>query len=62
MSAPEGAEVARIARVGRAAVAVWSRRLPDFPDPVGGTDTGPRFDRRAVAARLLAHDKLSGCF
>ncbi|WP_052713913.1 hypothetical protein [Streptomyces katrae] len=43
------AEVARIARVGRAAVVNWSRRHADFPDPVSGTDVHPQFDRRAVA-------------
>ncbi|MFD3780808.1 hypothetical protein [Streptomyces sp. NPDC058612] len=53
------AEVARIARVGRAAVIVWRRTLPDFPDPVAGTDVHPRFDRRAVATWLLGHDKLT---
>ncbi|MFD5421834.1 hypothetical protein ACFWJT_27885 [Streptomyces sp. NPDC127069] len=43
------AEVARIARVGRAAVVNWRRRHADFPDPVSGTDVHPQFDRRAVA-------------
>ncbi|MFB7263911.1 hypothetical protein ACFCXH_17420 [Streptomyces nojiriensis] len=52
------AEVARIARVGRAAVACWRRRHDDFPDPVAGTDVHPQFDRRAVVAWLLAHDKI----
>ncbi|MFD3780190.1 hypothetical protein [Streptomyces sp. NPDC058612] len=53
------AEVARIARVGRAAVTVWRRTLPGLPDPVAGTDVHPRFDRRAVAAWLPAHNKLT---
>ncbi|MGW6842104.1 hypothetical protein [Streptomyces sp. NPDC054958] len=52
------AEVARIARVGRAAVVNWRRRHPDFPDPMAGTDVHPQFDRRAVVAWLLAHDKI----
>ncbi|WP_328623188.1 hypothetical protein [Streptomyces sp. NBC_00354] len=52
------AEVARIARVGWAAVVNWRRRQPDFPDPVAGTDVHPRFDRRAVVAWLLTHDKI----
>ncbi|WP_330335356.1 hypothetical protein OHS33_37205 [Streptomyces sp. NBC_00536] len=52
------AEVARIARVGRAAVVNWRRRHPDFPDPVGGTAVHPQFDRHAVVAWLLAHDKI----
>ncbi|MFD3680923.1 hypothetical protein [Streptomyces sp. NPDC058613] len=53
------AEVARMARVGRAVVTGWRRALPGFPDPVAGSDVHPRFDRRAVAAWLLAHDKLT---
>ncbi|WP_328765454.1 hypothetical protein [Streptomyces sp. NBC_00272] len=62
-AAPDGdrvflAEVARIARVGRAAVVNWRRRYPDFPDPVAGTDVHPQFDRREVVAWLLAHDKI----
>ncbi|MFJ8570371.1 hypothetical protein [Streptomyces sp. NPDC093514] len=52
------AAVARIARVGRAAVVTWRRRHPDFPDPVAGTDAHPQFDHRAVVAWLLAHDKI----
>ncbi|MFE2142715.1 hypothetical protein ACFXA3_13380 [Streptomyces sp. NPDC059456] len=50
--------VARMARVGRAAVACWRRRHPDFPDPVAGTDVHPQFDCGAVVAWLLAHDKI----
>ncbi|MFD3723456.1 hypothetical protein [Streptomyces sp. NPDC058674] len=38
---------------------MWRRTLPDFPEPVAGTDVHPRFDRRAVAAWLLAHNKLT---
>ncbi|WP_328966170.1 hypothetical protein [Streptomyces virginiae] len=52
------AEVARIARVGRAAVVNWRRRNPDFPDPVAGTGVHPQFECRAVVAWLLAHDKI----
>ncbi|MFF4012735.1 hypothetical protein [Streptomyces sp. NPDC001717] len=52
------AEVARMARVGRAAVVNWRRRHDDFPAPVGGTDVHPQFDRAAVVAWLLAHDKI----
>ncbi|WP_331734970.1 hypothetical protein OG590_39535 (plasmid) [Streptomyces goshikiensis] len=52
------AEVARIARVGRAAVVNWRRRHADFPNPVGGTDVHPQFDRQAMAAWLLDHDKI----
>ncbi|WP_327136282.1 hypothetical protein OG311_40385 (plasmid) [Streptomyces sp. NBC_01343] len=52
------AEVARMARVGRAAVVAWRRRHPDFPAPSGGTEVHPLFDRAAVVAWLLAHDKI----
>ncbi|MFJ2598914.1 hypothetical protein [Streptomyces erythrochromogenes] len=52
------AEVARMARVGRAAVVNWRRRHDDFPDPVGGTEVHPQFDRAAVVAWLLARDKI----
>ncbi|GLW04496.1 hypothetical protein [Streptomyces lavendulae] len=52
------AGVARIARVGRAAVVQWRRRYDDFPAPVGGTGVHPEFDRAAVLAWLLAHGKI----
>ncbi|MET9607081.1 hypothetical protein ABZZ17_18685 [Streptomyces sp. NPDC006512] len=52
------AGVARIARVGRAAVVQWRRRHDDFPAPVGGSDVHPEFDRTAVIAWLLAHGKI----
>ncbi|CAL9634252.1 hypothetical protein SUDANB120_06158 (plasmid) [Streptomyces sp. enrichment culture] len=52
------AEVAAMAMVGRAAVVNWRRRHTDFPAPVAGTDVHPRFDRRAVVAWLLDHDKI----
>ncbi|MET9694836.1 hypothetical protein ABZY81_41710 [Streptomyces sp. NPDC006514] len=52
------AEVARMARVGRAAAAYWRRRHADFPAPVGGTDVHPQFDRPAIVVWLLAHDKI----
>ncbi|MEU6896200.1 hypothetical protein ABZ934_31545 [Streptomyces sp. NPDC046557] len=44
--------------MGRAAVVNWRRRHDDFPDPVAGTDVHPQFDRHAVVAWLLAHDKI----
>ncbi|MFB6808517.1 hypothetical protein [Streptomyces sp. NPDC056387] len=53
------AGVARIARVGRAAVVNWHRRHPDLPDAVAGTDVHPQFDCGAVVAWLLAHDKMA---
>ncbi|WP_331723815.1 hypothetical protein OG592_44630 (plasmid) [Streptomyces avidinii] len=52
------AGVARIARVGRAAVVNWRRRHDDFPHPVAGTGVHPQFDHSAVVAWLLAHDKI----
>lgn len=36
----------------------WRRRNPDFTDPVAGRDVHPQFERRAVVAWLLAHDKI----
>ena len=42
------AAIARLAGVGRSAVANWRRRYPDFPKPVGGSPTSPTFDRGAV--------------
>lgn len=53
------AEVARMARVGRAAVVNWRRRHADFPAPAGSTDVHPQFDRAAIVAWLLAHDKIA---
>ena len=46
------AAIARLAGVGRSAVANWRRRYPDFPKPVGGSATSPTFDRGAVAEWL----------
>ncbi|MFD3536246.1 helix-turn-helix transcriptional regulator [Streptomyces sp. NPDC058664] len=53
------AEVARMTGVGRAAVQHWRRRHADFPTPIAGTDIHPRFERAAVVAWLLAHDKIA---
>ncbi|MFC9399210.1 hypothetical protein ACFTWS_39790 [Streptomyces sp. NPDC057027] len=53
------AEVARIARVGRAAVVNWRRHHPDFPTPAAGTTVHPEFDRSTVVEWLLAHDKIA---
>src|ERR1700743_961246 len=46
------AAIARLAGVGRSAVANWRRRYPDFPKPVGGSTTSPTFDRAAIAEWL----------
>ncbi|MFE1416010.1 hypothetical protein ACFW6F_35205 [Streptomyces sp. NPDC058746] len=53
------AEVAGMARVGRAAVAHWRRCHADFPTPTAGTETRPEFERADVVAWLLANDKIT---
>ncbi|MGI5451422.1 hypothetical protein ACQEVM_37820 [Streptomyces sp. CA-243310] len=53
------ADVARIAGVGRATVTAWRRRHDHFPGLAGGTTTTPAFDRGAVGAWLLDHDKIT---
>lgn len=50
-------EIARIAKVTRAAVSNWRRRYPDFPAPAGGTDRNPLFTLADVDAWLARHDK-----
>ncbi|KIF05155.1 hypothetical protein PL81_14700, partial [Streptomyces sp. RSD-27] len=53
------AKVAAMARVSRAAVACWRRRHDDFPEALAGTEgVHPLFDRRQVAAWVLAHGKI----
>ncbi|MFC4056081.1 N-6 DNA methylase [Actinomadura syzygii] len=46
------AAIARLAGVGRAAVANWRRRYPEFPKPIGGTPHSPTFSRAEVEAWL----------
>lgn len=46
------AAIARLAGVGRSAVANWRRRYPDFPKPAGGSPSSPTFDRDEVEAWL----------
>ncbi|MEU9039102.1 N-6 DNA methylase [Streptomyces sp. NPDC048352] len=53
------AEIARLAGVGRAAVSNWRRRHPDFPKPVGGTETSPSFALAEVEDWLRAQGKLA---
>ncbi|MFE9774977.1 N-6 DNA methylase [Streptomyces sp. NPDC005931] len=53
------AGIARLAGVGRAAVSNWRRRHPDFPKPVGGTETSPSFALAEVEAWLRRHGKLA---
>lgn len=52
-------EIARIAGVGRAAVSNWRRRHDDFPLPVDGTATNPRFVLAEVEAWLRRQGKLA---
>lgn len=53
------AAIARLAGVGRAAVSNWRKRYPEFPKPVGGSDSSPTFDRAEVEAWLIATGKAS---
>ncbi|MER5633682.1 N-6 DNA methylase [Streptomyces nitrosporeus] len=53
------AGIARLAGVGRAAVSNWRRRHPDFPRPVGGTDTSPSFSLPEVEQWLRDQGKLA---
>jgi chromosome partitioning protein len=46
------AEVARMARVTRAAVSNWRARFPDFPKPVAELQAGPVFDHGQIRAWL----------
>lgn len=52
------AGIARLAGVGRAAVSNWRRRHPDFPKPVGGTETSPSFALAEIEAWLRTQGKL----
>ncbi|WP_436774750.1 N-6 DNA methylase [Yinghuangia sp. YIM S09857] len=53
------AEIARIAGVGRAAVSNWRRRFPEFPQPVGGTETSPTFSLAEVEGWLREQGKIA---
>jgi SAM-dependent methyltransferase len=52
------ADIARLAGVTRATVSNWRRRHPEFPEPSGGTDASPAYDRAAVEAWLSARGAL----
>ncbi|MGH3516454.1 MAG: N-6 DNA methylase [Haloechinothrix sp.] len=52
------ADIARLAGVGRAAVSNWRRRHPDFPRPVAGTESSPRFKLDQVERWLRDQGKL----
>jgi hypothetical protein len=50
-------DIARLAGVGKAAVSNWRRRFPDFPTPVGGSETSPEFALDEIEQWLAAHGK-----
>ena len=52
------ADISRLAGVTRATVSNWRRRHPDFPAPVGGTDSSPAYDLDAVRDWLSARGQL----
>ncbi|TDB95700.1 SAM-dependent methyltransferase [Actinomadura sp. 7K534] len=52
------AEISRLAGVTRATVSNWRRRHPDFPQPSGGTEASPSYDRRQVETWLDARGRL----
>ncbi|SDK16443.1 Type I restriction-modification system, DNA methylase subunit [Actinopolyspora mzabensis] len=52
------AEISRIAGVTRATVSNWRRRHPDFPAPVGGTDSSPAYDAEQVRSWLSERGQL----
>lgn len=52
-------EIARIAGVGRAAVSNWRRRYDDFPQPVDGTATNPRFALAEIEEWLRRQGRLA---
>ncbi|WP_194289886.1 N-6 DNA methylase [Nocardia macrotermitis] len=45
-------EISKLAGVTRATVSNWRRRHEDFPQPVGGTEARPVFDRNEVQSWL----------
>lgn len=52
------AEISRLAGVTRATVSNWRRRHSDFPQPSGGTEASPSYDRRQVEVWLDARGRL----
>lgn len=63
MPGPDGpginlSEIARIAKVSRAAVSNWRHRHADFPAPNGGTESNPEFRLADIEAWLRDHKKL----
>lgn len=52
-----GAEVARLANVGRAAVSNWKKRFADFPQDCGEPGMPPLYRRSDVESWLEKHRK-----
>ncbi|MGH8967143.1 MAG: N-6 DNA methylase, partial [Actinomycetes bacterium] len=50
-------DIARLGRVGRPAVSNWRRRYDDFPAPVSGTPSNPRFALSEIEAWLRRSGK-----
>ncbi|WP_142001214.1 N-6 DNA methylase [Amycolatopsis cihanbeyliensis] len=50
-------DIARLVHVGKAAVSNWRRRHEDFPRPIGGTASSPRFSLREVEDWLRRNGK-----
>ncbi|PPH30323.1 N-6 DNA methylase [Rathayibacter sp. AY1F9] len=48
-------DIADLANVSRAAVSNWRKRMPDFPQPSGGTANKPLFTSSDVMTWLAAH-------
>ncbi|MFC0248424.1 N-6 DNA methylase [Citricoccus parietis] len=50
-------DIAKLADVGRSTVSNWRNRYPDFPQPVAGDTTSPRFAKTEVEQWLEDHGK-----
>lgn len=50
-------DIAELADVGRSTVSNWRQRHEDFPQPVAGDTTNPRFARAEIVEWLKDHDK-----
>jgi SAM-dependent methyltransferase len=50
-------DIARLAKVGRAAVSNWRRRFADFPEPVGGSAASPLYSLAEVESWFANHGR-----
>jgi predicted DNA-binding transcriptional regulator AlpA len=50
-------DIAQLADVGRSTVSNWRQRHEDFPKPVAGDSTNPRFAKTQIETWLKEHDK-----